>query len=352
MKWGQSESHLSTFCERPGGKSELVEIAARVQAWFGFELPKRPNGEEPKNSRPKDDQRKRARDERQRSREQPRTEVYPPGYDPWKIGEEFEDKRRKAMKTLTAARKELSNYGRVTEELKGLLHRMKEECPESETKAQIEEFLVTTPLIERMNELRKKMTEDQAEALRDRLERGEIKKEGFALTTEGLISHEGDHPGATSSTDPQPKVSIRTLKVIKIEINEEEESKEPKFAMMMIMTVIVTIAVQWLLGLCRRHHPITTIEEVTRDPDEEEDSEDFEVISNNEDDEVPAERIREVQEEHIEEQDIEPQAQIPEEEEDPEPPVQNPQQEEEASKKLCVTKAGEKYHLKRHCDTL
>ena len=40
------------------------------------------------------------------------------------------------------------------------------------------------------------------------------------------------------------------------------------------------------------------------------------------------------------------------EEQDTEPPSQLPQQEEDVSRKLYVTKAGEKYHLKSSCDTL
>ena len=67
------------------------------------------------------DQRKNRRS-KSRSRDEPRRqEVYPEGFDPWTYGEEIDKRRKHALSMLFAARKELADIGRVTEELqKGL----------------------------------------------------------------------------------------------------------------------------------------------------------------------------------------------------------------------------------------
>ena len=119
-----------------------------MQAWISTELPLRPNGEEPQRSRPRENQRKRSES---RSRDQPRRqEVYPQGYDPWQLGEGLETQRRHALKILVAARKELSDYGKVAEELKRGLQSINDEYPENDATKQIEEFFETIPIIERM----------------------------------------------------------------------------------------------------------------------------------------------------------------------------------------------------------
>jgi hypothetical protein len=104
MKGKQRDSHLAKFCNRPGGGAEFEDIEQRVNSWISPELPKRPNGEYPRNVQPRRDQRKNKRS-KSRSRDEPRRqEVYPEGFDPWQHGEEVETRRRHALSMLFAAR--------------------------------------------------------------------------------------------------------------------------------------------------------------------------------------------------------------------------------------------------------
>ena len=102
--------------------------------------------------------------------------MYPQGFDPWQRDEEVETQRRHALKILTAARKELSDYGKVAEELKVGLQRLKEEYQKTDSTKQIEELLETIPIIERMNEIRNELSEKHREETQGRLDRGESQK--------------------------------------------------------------------------------------------------------------------------------------------------------------------------------
>jgi hypothetical protein len=57
------------------------------------------------------------------------------------------------------------------------LQRINEEYQETDAKKQIEEFLKTVPIIERMNEIRKELSEKHREETQGRLDRGELKPE-------------------------------------------------------------------------------------------------------------------------------------------------------------------------------
>jgi hypothetical protein len=75
--------------------------------------------------------------------------------DPWKIGEAEETRRRELAKVLNNARKELSELGKVTEELKRGLKDVLERADESETKEEAKDFIEDLPSIERINELKR-----------------------------------------------------------------------------------------------------------------------------------------------------------------------------------------------------
>ena len=78
MKPNQRDSRTSQYCEIPGGQGECLNLIQRVQAWISPELPKRPNGEEPRRV-PQSE--KRQRRSGSKSREQPqRHEVIAPGF--------------------------------------------------------------------------------------------------------------------------------------------------------------------------------------------------------------------------------------------------------------------------------
>jgi hypothetical protein len=81
---------------------------------------------------------------------------------------------------------------------------------------------------------------------------------------------------------------IKTLKVIKIEV-EEEENKEKKFTSAMFGAVILTLATQWPFGMCeRRNHTIAT-PEVQREDQQEESSDEFELVSDEDPEEAQTE---------------------------------------------------------------
>ena len=48
VKPKQANSHISTYCERPGGGDQFANQEAKVHAWLTTALPRRPNGEQPR----------------------------------------------------------------------------------------------------------------------------------------------------------------------------------------------------------------------------------------------------------------------------------------------------------------
>jgi hypothetical protein len=271
--------------------------------------------------------------------------VYPEGFDPWQWGEEVETQRRHALKILTAARKELSDYAKVAEELKIALQRIKEEYHETDATKQIEELLETIPIIERMNEIRNELSEKHREETQGRLDRGELKPEVLRIIrNEGLASYEGDNPGASSSNEP--KAIIKTFKVIKIEV-EEEEPEVPKITLAMITAVILTLVTQLLFMKCKkRNNPVETVN-TDREEVSEESSEDdeFEIIPNENEVQEGMTSTQEIQSEETDETSN----QTEERREEPTPPII---QQGAEGRRVYVTKAGEKYHLNRGCDSL
>jgi hypothetical protein len=119
MKDRQRESHRSTHCERPGGRDDFGDVEAKVNAWITAALPKRPNGDQPRMARQIEDQRKKSERSQSRSRDETRRqEAYPENFNPWDYGEKIEKRRKHALSMLFAARKELADTGKVSEELK------------------------------------------------------------------------------------------------------------------------------------------------------------------------------------------------------------------------------------------
>ena len=105
---------------------------------------------------------KRSDRSKSRSRDEPRRhKVYPEGYNPWDYGEEVEKRRKHALLMLFAARKELADTGKVSEQLKRGLEMIKQQYEETDATKQIAEFQGTLPYIERVNDIRKEVQEKQ-----------------------------------------------------------------------------------------------------------------------------------------------------------------------------------------------
>jgi hypothetical protein len=79
------------------------------------ELPERPNGEDPKRAQPKESRRQRSQSRR---RDQPPQIAQSEGFDVWQYGEDLENQRRYVLKAFNSARKELTDQGKITEQLK------------------------------------------------------------------------------------------------------------------------------------------------------------------------------------------------------------------------------------------
>ena len=102
---------------------------------------KRPNGDQPRMARQREDQRKGRERSSSKTRDQPRRqEVYPEGFNPWDDGEEVEKRRKHALSMLFAARKEFADTGKVTEELKRGLQTIKQQYEETDATKQLAEF--------------------------------------------------------------------------------------------------------------------------------------------------------------------------------------------------------------------
>ena len=121
------------------------------------------------------DQRLNQERSKSRSREPQRQEAHQEGINQWELGEQIEKRRKQAMSMLVAARKELADMGRVTEELKRGLETIKQQYEATDATKQIAEFLETLPYLERTNELREKIYKEQQQENQRRLEKGDIR---------------------------------------------------------------------------------------------------------------------------------------------------------------------------------
>ena len=63
------------------------------------------------------------------------------------------------LKALNSARRELTENGRITEELKNGFRMLQEDPPPSDALGQLQEFMDTVPMVERTNLIRNEITE-------------------------------------------------------------------------------------------------------------------------------------------------------------------------------------------------
>ena len=66
----------------------------------------------------------------------------------WKYGEDLETQGRYVLKALNSARKELTDRGKIAEELQDALTKLQEESLPSDASDQLKEFLETAPKVE------------------------------------------------------------------------------------------------------------------------------------------------------------------------------------------------------------
>ena len=227
--------------------------------------------------------------DRRRSRER-EGQPQDPNIDPWKLGEDMENQRRGLLRALNLARKELSEKGKVTDEMKIYLQATIEGVGDSETKEEAIDFLEILPNIERINHLKFLTSESHQEEIIKQFEEGVLRVEDFSKGTtnesEG-VRETPNMPGASSSKD---HASIKAIKIIKVEMEQNEEVDVEKIGLTVLLAMALSVAVQWLFGKCpRRKHQVDQEVKVKMiKKQEDEGSEDFELVPSIEDVEEPS----------------------------------------------------------------
>ena len=97
----------------------MISIVTKVESFLDSKMPRRPNGEEPRDCQPIQ------RDDRSRSKSRSRREHQSQRdievQNKWGHGEKLDKKSAKIKKLLRSAQKELQQIGTVTEELQRVL---------------------------------------------------------------------------------------------------------------------------------------------------------------------------------------------------------------------------------------
>ena len=138
MKDGQEGSHRSNHCERPGGGCENDDIAAKVDSFLIPKLPKRPNGESPRQVRVNEvGRRSRSRLKSRSHHRHQKEDDLPHGISPWEYGEKVEEQRIHATKALSTARRELARSGQVSEDIERILRDIMQRYPDLEVNEDI-----------------------------------------------------------------------------------------------------------------------------------------------------------------------------------------------------------------------
>ena len=161
-------------------------------------------------------------------------------------------KRKKLMKALNGARKELIERTQLTDEMKSVLAHLIEESPESETKEEALEFLFNLPTLERINQLKWLVSEEHQANIEKDFQKGVIRNDIFEKDYKyrrDTFQETKDTPGATSSKNPAAKV--KTIKVIKVEMEQQEANYE-KIGLSVLLVMALSVAVQWLFGKCTK----------------------------------------------------------------------------------------------------
>jgi len=222
-------------------------------------------------------------------------------------------------------------------------------------------FLESTPMIIKIAQIRSEIRQRQEESLNQRHRTGEITE--VVRFGDNLPENyrTGEEPGR-SSKDIEP--TIRVIKVLKVEIEDNsEEERTQKFIMTMLTAITLSVIVQWLFGKRKRRNKVQSTPDPPPQEQQEEESEYFEVASEPQDaNEVETQEAEEaeaiqqaiaeatqeviedaVQQEAQEEQVTEAQIQG----QQSEPSDSSTIYQRHVGRKLYATRSGEKYHLTR-----
>ena len=158
-----------------------MAIADRVSGWVTKDYPLRPGKMRPiipqkaefGRHRPKSPDRRRSQ-EREPTQQQRDANV-----DVWQICENEENLRRGLLTALNKARRELSEIGRVTDEMKFYSQATIDGAPNSDAKVSAIDLLENIPTIERINELKRLTAKGHDNEVRQQYEDGVLKIEAY-----------------------------------------------------------------------------------------------------------------------------------------------------------------------------
>jgi hypothetical protein len=122
-----------------------------------------------------------------------------------------------------------------------------------------------------------------------------------------------------------------------------------------LTAITLSVIMQWLFGKCKRRNKAQSTPDPQLQQSQEEESDDFEVVSEPEDlieaEAQEAEEVEAIQEAQQEVAEVQTQGQC-EAIAQRDPPIPPTAEQREPGRKLYITQYGEKYHLKRNCQGL
>ncbi len=289
--------------------------------FFLRDLPKRPNGESVylpprhRGNAPYHSQ----FEERATGSEIPRS-VWP---------ETQEEKERKQiLRLIEQARRDLIARVSISSNFKEVLTNLAKRTDEFAEKAEVQEIYAAMLIQERVEEMQREATERRnIETLRLVHEQRQ----------ELVFTRNDDEDDEEQEEPQQPRPRINTIKVLKVDLEEEEES-DSKWLMKFLLTVSAQVIIQFLYGSCSRRRK----EQKEKITEEESKSGGDESVEDDEEDEFELIREKTSSPEETP-QDSEARG-------SQEDPKERRCESREEGRILFVTKYGEVYHLQEDCE--
>ena len=225
---GQRRDHTSKHCERPGGGEEGAEVMTVMEGLFYLSnLPKRPNGESvmippPTYRGPIPHQAPYQAEIMARRQETPE-----------------ERERKQIQRMIEQARKDLIARVSISANFREVLTNLARRIDDYPEKEEVQEIYEAMLIQERVQELQREANERRnIEILR--LMHEERQEIVFPRNDED----DEEQP-------PQIRPRINTIKVLKVDLEEEEES-DSKWLKHFLLTISAQVIIQFLYGSCSR----------------------------------------------------------------------------------------------------
>ena len=126
---------------------------------------------------------------------------------------------------MNIARRELSEKGKVAEEMKLYLQATIDGVADSDAKEDAKDFLENLPSIERINNLKFLTSVSHQEEIIKQFEEGVLRVEDFSKGTiqeSGSVQEQPNSGGTSSSKD---HIQIKAIKIVKVEMEQNQENR-------------------------------------------------------------------------------------------------------------------------------